>query len=674
MAARNDYSQNRKLYVGTSPEVSVGDDNAIIQGRLGIGSTSAPSASLDVFGETGDDRVARFESPDDGAYIQIRDNDTLGQLTVKDGVMAMGLGGALPGSTMLNIIASGNVGVGTTGPISKLQVKGDICLYSENTSSGSDEIDKIIFKKSHPSGPSTGYYELGEIRSKTYGGYSGGLNFYTNRLTSPGSYASTFAMAIDNFGRVGIGTTDPGSSGTAQLHVCNGTPATYTPNSEADTLVLESSTPGGISLIGTGAGGNAKQAIVFGTTAGPSSASIIYDGNNSKLTIGTTSVSQFVNFSSGNSLLALTLDAAQNATFTGDVGLGGTGLYTALHSLNIDGTGLAIKNDANGSSNNWSSIRNTATASSANFVFTTGLGISLTLNNDQSATFSSNLTTGGQITVPSGYSVNIGTSRIHSTSTSYLLGGNVGIGVTVPSTILHVAQTSNPVILIQDLDGTNQTGSIGHNGGDTTFVSRNNTANGKFTWYGYNGTTFSPRMTIIADGNVGIGTTDPQNFKLRVDGTFKVDGSGDLGLQINPSDGTFSIGDSTDASDGAHIVGSGTNIKINISSNTKVTFNQNGTQVNASTITATNFILSSDERLKENIKTLKPKVISTKWRTFNVKDSDEGHRVGVIAQELEVKHPEFVETNEEGFKSVKYIDLLISKIAELEHRIKQLEK
>ena len=70
----------------------------------------------------------------------------------------------------------------------------------------------------------------------------------------------------------------------------------------------------------------------------------------------------------------------------------------------------------------------------------------------------------------------------------------------------------------------------------------------------------------------------------------------------------------------------------------------------------------------------RPKIISTKWRTFNVKDSDEGYRVGVIAQELEVKHPEFVETNEEGFKSVKYIDLLISKIAELEHRIKQLEK
>lgn len=93
-----------------------------------------------------------------------------------------------------------------------------------------------------------------------------------------------------------------------------------------------------------------------------------------------------------------------------------------------------------------------------------------------------------------------------------------------------------------------------------------------------------------------------------------------------------------------------------------------------STVTASNFILSSDERLKENIKDLEVKNINTNWKSFNVKDSDEGYRVGVVAQELEVKHPEFVETDKEGFKSVKYIDLLISKIAELEDRIKQLEK
>jgi len=91
--------------------------------------------------------------------------------------------------------------------------------------------------------------------------------------------------------------------------------------------------------------------------------------------------------SAASRAIALTVDASQKATFASDVGLGGTGLYTALHSLNIDGTGLAIKNDTNGSNNNWSSIKNTASASSSNFTFTTGTGISLTLNHDTSATF-----------------------------------------------------------------------------------------------------------------------------------------------------------------------------------------------------------------------------------------------------------------------------------------------
>jgi len=106
---------------------------------------------------------------------------------------------------------------------------------------------------------------------------------------------------------------------------------------------------------------------------------------------------------------------------------------------------------------------------------------------------------------------------------------------------------------------------------------------------------------------------------------------------------------------------------------TRFTITESAGSTFVNTVTATNFILSSDKRLKENIKTLEPKVISAQWKSFNAKD-DDSYRTGVIAQELEIEHPEFVETNDKGFKSVKYIDLLISKIAELEHRIKQLEK
>lgn len=100
--------------------------------------------------------------------------------------------------------------------------------------------------------------------------------------------------------------------------------------------------------------------------------------------------------------------------------------------------------------------------------------------------------------------------------------------------------------------------------------------------------------------------------------------------------------------------------------------NVNTNIVTSGTVTATNFILSSDKRLKENIKKYKVKDIPIKLKTYKLKGSD-SEDIGVIAQELEKTSPEFVVTNEEGMKSVKYIQLLLAKVAELEARIKMLE-
>jgi len=57
-----------------------------------------------------------------------------------------------------------------------------------------------------------------------------------------------------------------------------------------------------------------------------------------------------------------------------------------------------------------------------------------------------------------------------------------------------------------------------------------------------------------------------------------------------------------------------------------------------------------------------------------MKEHEGQKRYGVIAQELEEKHPEFVRTDDKGMKSVAYVDLLIAKIAELEARLEKLEK
>ena len=231
-------------------------------------------------------------------------------------------------------------------------------------------------------------------------------------------------------------------------------------------------------------------------------------------------------------------------------------------------------------------------------------------------------------------------------------GGNVGIGTgtAVPGAKLDVRGTGNFL-------GTAASGA--------PLVTIENNSGSTATSYG---------LLVKGGGNSSSGKT----FEVR-------DSSGNTDFIIK-GDGTSTFTTTLVLNDGLNLTNAGANTISASNANNgylrfvvdqqglALTLNANATATFQSTVTGTNFILSSDERLKENIKILEPKVISTEWKTFNVKDSDEGYRVGVIAQELEVKHPEFVETNEEGFKSVKYIDLLISKIAELEHRIKQLEK
>ncbi len=110
---------------------------------------------------------------------------------------------------------------------------------------------------------------------------------------------------------------------------------------------------------------------------------------------------------------------------------------------------------------------------------------------------------------------------------------------------------------------------------------------------------------------------------------------------------------------------------VNSTSGNVASINVLGALTLNSTATATNFILSSDETLKDNIKEIDVKHVDVDWKNFELKSEPGIKRAGVIAQELEVKHPEFVRTASDGIKSVAYIDLLITKIAELEARLEK---
>jgi hypothetical protein len=90
----------------------------------------------------------------------------------------------------------------------------------------------------------------------------------------------------------------------------------------------------------------------------------------------------------------------------------------------------------------------------------------------------------------------------------------------------------------------------------------------------------------------------------------------------------------------------------------------------SNSLTAQNFILSSDRRLKSDIKDLIPRD-GVRWREF-ILNGD--FRYGVIAQEVEDIYPEFVHTDDEGIKSVSYTDILVAENARLNSRVDELEK
>ena len=266
--------------------------------------------------------------------------------------------------------------------------------------------------------------------------------------------------------------------------------------------------------------------------------------------------------------------------------------------------------------------------------------------------------------------------------------GNVGIGVTSPNAKLFIQYpdaTTNTVLRTK-LDAAYSMGisndwvstyvsklRLGRVGASTDVssmefiydiqgteygsIKRNYTASSlKFE----RGTTVD--MIINGSGNVGIGVTSiPNDTKLKVDGKIAseslrlIDSSATTYLNVGPYQSQ------------AYFYGYQSGNTIHFGQ--PATFVQN-IQVQG-TATATNFILSSDKTLKNNIKEIDTNHIDVNWKNFELKSEPGVKRAGVIAQELEEKHPEFVRTDDEGIKSVAYIDLLITKIAELEARLEK---
>jgi hypothetical protein len=211
------------------------------------------------------------------------------------------------------------------------------------------------------------------------------------------------------------------------------------------------------------------------------------------------------------------------------------------------------------------------------------------------------------------------------------------------------------------------------------------------------------KMRIDSTGNVGIGVSTPEE-KMHIFGDAPF-----LKIENNTEDASGIImEDAQDPGQNGRIVydsganklylqaHGGTGFEMDSSRDIKINESLGiGVAANGTTgrLDCSNDVVAfstSDERLKENIKpldnaldkVLKISGVSFDWKELTEEEKktihgNEGHDIGVIAQEIEEVLPEVVTERDNGYKAVKYekiVPLLIESIKEQQKQIENLKK
>ena len=237
--------------------------------------------------------------------------------------------------------------------------------------------------------------------------------------------------------------------------------------------------------------------------------------------------------------------------------------------------------------------------------------------------------------------------------------GDVGIGTSSPAARLEIA---NDATYMRMKSKDDSIASIGFTSSSDTVVSGigHDFVSGKL-FLSQGGSAFSNAAFVLqSNGNVGIGTTSP-GAKLEINAQ---DSSEQVILRrtkvSTQDEGHYSFG----ADGGGLKFWSGG--YANSGGSAEVLFDPNGN------ITANSVFYESDSRYKKDIQTLPSalkNILSLRGVSYYWKDrNDNTQQIGVIAQEVEKIYPQLVHTNEDGYKSVAYSNLvspLIEAVKEL---------
>ena len=530
----------------------------IVQGNVGIG-TASPGAALDVQAATAHTKLTSTTGTNyayssiintGGEFYFGRENSAGGGLLSGDTAYAgiVAAAGTNPlqfgvnNAVSMTLLNGGNVGIGTTVPSYKLSVVSASGTAIAQIKSGDASGATLYFENS-----SAYLGQLYMTPTGSYLDYPGTLNFrasgnmkmsvdasgnvlQTGNLTVQGTGNTTIA------GNVGIGTTAPGQkldvqggnintsgnllasgvltvSGTGNTTIAGnvgiGTTAPGTTLSVAGSANIGST----YALLGAPANGLAIEGNVGIGTTSPGAKldiNIPNSGTNYLLAFsdsvgGTADIARFqYNADTSPNSLVLNMNATGNyarpfSIIGGNVGIGTTGPRSSLEISGDETLGYTKKIKWEGSV-------------AGNYY--AGVGIS---GNNYLSLYGVN-------------GVHIGASSTGAEDGKLFVrsDGNVGIGTTSPTDKLFV-QSDNPFIQVADSDFTIYNAGIALNtgGGPWNIMSGFSSGTNSNINIAYNGKTSAQSLvTVATNGNVGIGTTDPGTYKLKINGTGYLNDTG----------------------------------------------------------------------------------------------------------------------------------------------------